>query len=66
MMADEEDNEHTELRNCLSGFWRGDEFDPDKIFTPLRLSIVMVSHVLQASSSMAFSIYVIALFLGTA
>lgn len=35
MMADEEDNEHIELLNWLSGFWRGDEFDPDKIFTSL-------------------------------
>lgn len=35
MMADEKDNEDIELRSWVNGFWHGDEFDPDKIFTSL-------------------------------
>ncbi|KFZ06593.1 hypothetical protein V501_07259 [Pseudogymnoascus sp. VKM F-4519 (FW-2642)] len=35
MMADEENNKDVELQSWFNGFWREDEFDPNKIFTSL-------------------------------
>jgi hypothetical protein len=34
-MADEEDNKDVEVQRWFDGFWRGNKFDPNKIFTSL-------------------------------